>query len=118
MDKQELLKFIGTAIETGLISFRDIQKAHGPKAGKIPTIEEVAEYCRERANAVDPEAFVDYYASQGWKKANGRPILDWRACVRTWEKTERKAAGPDQDASKAKRGQAWKRALPELYGGR
>jgi len=116
MDKQELLKFIGNAIETGLITFKDIQKAHGPKSGKIPTIEEVAEYCRERGNAVDPELFHDYYQSQGWKKANGRPVTDWRGCVRTWEKKEAAKAGPDQDGAKAKRGQAWKRALPELYG--
>jgi hypothetical protein len=50
-----------------------------------PTVEEVAEYCKERNNGVDPEHFVAYYASQKWKKANGRPVSDWKACVRTWE---------------------------------
>ena len=53
-----------------------------------PSVEEVRSYCQERNNNVDPESFVDYYASQKWKKANGRPVEDWKACVRTWEKKE------------------------------
>ena len=51
-----------------------------------PTVDEVRAYCQERQNKVDPERFVDYYASQKWKKANGRPVSDWKACVRTWER--------------------------------
>lgn len=54
-----------------------------------PTLEEVRAYCQERHNKVDPERFVDYYASQKWKKANGRPVSDWKACVRTWERGEK-----------------------------
>ena len=51
-----------------------------------PTLEEVKAYCEARKNNVDPERFIDYYASQKWKKANGRPVSDWQACVRTWER--------------------------------
>lgn len=51
-----------------------------------PTVEEVREYCLERKNNVDAERFIDYYSSQNWKKANGRPLEDWKAAVRTWEK--------------------------------
>lgn len=54
-----------------------------------PTVEEVRAYCVERQNSVDPEQFVDYYGSQNWKKANGRPVEDWKACVRTWERREK-----------------------------
>ena len=54
-----------------------------------PSVDEVRAYCEERNNNIDAEAFVDYYSSQKWKKANGRPVEDWRACVRTWEKRER-----------------------------
>ena len=28
---------------------------------KAPTVEEVAAYCRERKNGIDPTAFIDYY---------------------------------------------------------
>jgi hypothetical protein len=51
-----------------------------------PTIDEVKAYCNERHNNVDAERFIDYYSSQKWKKANGRPLEDWKAAVRTWEK--------------------------------
>ena len=50
-----------------------------------PTEAEVAEYCRERKNGLDPEQFVDFYASKGWK-VGGQPMKDWKASVRTWEK--------------------------------
>lgn len=60
-----------------------------PKSKFIPpTIEEVAEYCNQRNSDIDPEEFWAYYASQNWKKANGRPIKDWKLCVITWEKKE------------------------------
>lgn len=52
-----------------------------------PTLQEVADYCRERKNKVDPERFVDFYASKGWKVGN-QPMKDWRAAVRTWERSE------------------------------
>lgn len=51
-----------------------------------PTLEEVKAYCKERNNQVDPERFIDYYASQNWKKANGQKVRDWQACIRQWEK--------------------------------
>ena len=62
----------------------------GQKRFVPPTVSEVKAYCQERNNGINPEEFIDYYASQGWKKANGRPVVDWKACVRTWEKDRRK----------------------------
>lgn len=55
-----------------------------------PSLEEVAGYCFDRGNNIDPQAFIDYYASQKWRKANGRPVADWKACVRTWEALDKK----------------------------
>ena len=52
-----------------------------------PTLDEVTDYCRERQNGVDPQRFVDFYASKGWKVGN-QPMKDWRAAVRTWERKE------------------------------
>ena len=63
-----------------------------------PTVEEVKEYCNERNNDVDPEKFVAYYASQKWKKANGRPVEDWKACVITWEKKNKQNCKPSQSS--------------------
>lgn len=49
-----------------------------------PTVEEVAAYCEERGNGINPQKFVDYYTSNGWMRGKTK-IKDWRACVRTWE---------------------------------
>jgi len=67
------------------------------KKEKHPSVEEVAEYCRERNNNVDPEEFVDYYSSQNWKKANGQPLTDWKAGVRTFEKKPYNRPKPKQE---------------------
>ena len=54
----------------------------------VPTVEEVAAYCRERGNSVDAQRFVDFYTSKGWRIGK-EPMRDWRACVRTWERNGR-----------------------------
>ena len=52
-----------------------------------PTEEEVALYCVERRNHVNAQKFVDYYSSNGWKVGRN-PMKDWKAAVRTWERSE------------------------------
>jgi len=53
-----------------------------------PTIDEVDAYCRERKNSVNPQRFVDHYTANGWVQGKGKPLKDWRAAVRTWERDE------------------------------
>lgn len=53
-----------------------------------PTVEEVAAYCQERGNSIDPHLFVDYYTTVDWYRGQTK-ITDWEACVRTWERKER-----------------------------
>ena len=67
-----------------------------PKPSGRPTLEEVRTYCAERAALgkvkVDPEAWYDHYESNGWKV--GRSAMkDWRAAVRTWEKSDFRSNG-------------------------
>lgn len=52
-----------------------------------PTAEEVASYAKEQNSSVDPERFVDYYASKGWKIGNA-PMRDWKAAFRNWAREE------------------------------
>ena len=52
-----------------------------------PTVDEVALYCFERHNHVSAQKFVDYYSSNGWKVGKN-PMKDWKAAVRTWERSE------------------------------
>ena len=53
-----------------------------------PTLEEVSAYCLERGNNVDPQRFIDHYQANGWVQGKGKPIKDWRATVRTWERND------------------------------
>ena len=52
-----------------------------------PTLEEVEAYCNERNNSIDPQRFIDYYESNGWKVGKN-PMKDWKAAIRTWERSE------------------------------
>ena len=61
-----------------------------------PSIQDVFEYCNERNNGIDPEAFIDYYEARGWKYGQGKPVVDWKAAVRTWEKRAVKKKENDQ----------------------
>ena len=69
----------------------EVKKREARKRFSPPSVAEVTTYCLERGNAVDPEAFVDFYAAKGWKVGNA-PMKDWRASVRTWEKRDSRAA--------------------------
>ena len=53
----------------------------------IPDVKDVATYCLERRNCVDPEKWHDFYSSNGWKVGRN-PMKDWKAAVRTWEKSD------------------------------
>lgn len=81
------------------IKERDINKA---TRFVKPTIEEVREYCRERGNDIDPEEFVDFYSSKGWMVGTS-PMKDWRACVRTWERSHAKGRATSGRASSPRR---------------
>lgn len=69
----------------------EVKKKRGRSPFSPPTAEEVASYCRERGNNVDPETFVDFYSAKGWKVGSS-PMKDWRASVRTWEKRDSRAS--------------------------
>lgn len=81
------------------VSISPSPKEKPPKGGKKkvpPTVDEVRAYCLERGNGIDPQAFVDYYEARGWKYGQGKPVVDWKACVRTWE-NRRKQEGTEHE---------------------
>lgn len=57
-----------------------------------PTLDDVLAYVRERGSDVDPQRFLDFYASKGWMVGKN-PMKDWKAAVRTWEKRELEKKG-------------------------
>ena len=57
-----------------------------------PTVEQVAEYVKQRGSRVEPQGFIDFYASKGWKVGK-TPMKDWKAACRNaehWERWDRK----------------------------
>ena len=56
-----------------------------------PSLEMVKKYCDERKNGIDPQHFIDSNCMKGWVYGkNKTKIVDWQACIRTWEKTQKK----------------------------
>lgn len=76
---------------------------------KKPTLEEISKYCNERNNNVDPQYFLDYYESNGWKVGRNS-MKDWKAAIRTWERNNfndknqnnKKSSNPFLDYAKKK----------------
>ena len=67
-----------------------------PRRFTPPSLEEVRDYCRERGNQVDPGKFIDFYESKGWMVGKNK-MKDWKAAVRTWERTTPKATSETPD---------------------
>lgn len=95
------------------------QKEKPPKGGKKkkgfspPTLEEVRAYCIERQNGIDPEDFLAYYEANGWVQGKScKPIVDWKACVRTWERSR----ANQQPFEQQQQGETKSTAAPRFLG--
>ena len=49
---------------------------------------DVSDYCNLNGYGIDPESFVDFYASKGWMVGKNK-MKDWKASVRTWVRSQR-----------------------------
>ena len=61
-----------------------------------PSLEEVSAYVQERNSDVDPQGFIDFYASKGWMVGK-TPMKDWKAACRNaenWERWKNKESYP------------------------
>lgn len=70
--------------------------------------EEVVEYCRSRGNNIDGRLFYDKMEARGWVFKDGRPVKDWRACIRTWERYDQQPIANPSKANPPARDEAWK----------
>lgn len=60
------------------------KSAKKPTRFTPPTLDDVAQYCKERGNAINPQRFIDFYESKGWMVGTSK-MKNWKAAVRTWE---------------------------------
>ena len=56
---------------------------------KKPHVFDIKNYCLERNNNIDAEAFWDFYESKNWLVGKSK-MKCWKAAVRTWEKRDAK----------------------------
>ena len=82
-------KVRGIRIEENRIDKNRIEKDKGQNRTRFvpPTAEQVADYVSTREKTIDPERFVDFYASKNWMIGKNK-MKDWQAAVRNWEKRE------------------------------
>ena len=68
----------------------ELEKESKRKRFNPPSVDEVREYCNEINATISPDAFVDYYAAQGWIYGkSGKQMKDWKAAVRNWQRREK-----------------------------
>ena len=66
---------------------KDKEKEKYKRQFAKPTLEEVQAYCAERGKGVDAQKWYNYYSANGWKVGKN-PMKDWKAAVRTWERSD------------------------------
>lgn len=58
-----------------------------------PTREDVEIYCTSAGIAVDPDEFLNFYASKGWMVGKNM-MKDWKAALRTWDRRSKNDPRP------------------------
>jgi hypothetical protein len=100
-----------TQVSIGKVSIGKDREETPDKPAKphfiTPTSEEVAAYCKERRNRVDPVHFVDYYEARGWMLGK-KKMVDWKAAVRTWERND---AGGKKETIATMEPQDWQKEM-------
>ena len=84
MENQETVSCLNSDINTDIKTYScSTQQQPFQK----PTIKEIADYCAERKNKIDPAYFFDYYETKGWKVGKHK-MTDWKSCIRNWERKD------------------------------
>lgn len=92
---------VSVPVPVSVNSFSDVSIAGGtaatpPRAERFtpPSFAEVQAYVTERNSPVDPQAFIDFYASKGWAIGKSK-MKDWKAACRNaegWDRWNKPAA--------------------------
>lgn len=94
MENQETVSCLNTDINTDIKTYScSTQQQFFLK----PTIKEIADYCAERKNKIDPAYFFDYYEAKGWIVGKAK-MKDWKSVIRVWEK-KKPAEAPKKENS-------------------
>ena len=86
-DLQETNKSVNNNNTTNNNTYNNIKEKSIKRKFEKPTIEQIQEYCIERNNGINAEAFYDFYESKNWYVGKNK-MSNWKACVRTWEQRQ------------------------------
>lgn len=64
---------------------KDKEKESNNRRFTPPTLAEIADYCLERGNDVDPKKFFDYFDANNWIDSKGQKVKSWKQKVISWE---------------------------------
>lgn len=64
-----------------------------------PSVDEIAEYIKEKQYGINAQQFYDFYESKGWKVGNSG-MKDWKAAVRNWEQRRIERGAPAANVQK------------------
>ena len=53
-----------------------------------PTKEEISDYCKQELYEIDTDAFWDHYETCGWVVGKNKPMKNWKAAVRQWNRRQ------------------------------
>jgi hypothetical protein len=56
-----------------------------------PTETEVQEYVKEKALAINPKSFYDYYSDLDWHDKEGKKVQNWKGKALSWQRREVKS---------------------------
>ena len=90
-NREHVARFRGsnhTADESEPLTSEPQAKSERKNTPKRPkTFDSVAEYADQQGlSTAEARAFWDYYDSQGWRKANGMPVLNWKSLLNQWKR--------------------------------
>lgn len=74
--------------ENDNVKEKDNVNDNNKKTFTPPSVSDVSDYCTLNGYGIDPESFVDFYASKGWMVGKNK-MKDWKASVRTWVRSQR-----------------------------
>ena len=90
----------------GKVSLGESEADKPPRTRFVPpTVEQVAEYVKQRGSRVDPQGFIDFYAAKGWLVGK-TPMKDWKAACRNaehWERWKQNTAPAEREPIRPKK---------------
>jgi hypothetical protein len=90
INEEQVIQFLNNLSVVNLTSINNNKEIKTiNKYFKKPTILEVENYCKERNNNIDAEAFIAFYESKGWMVGKNK-MKNWKQAIVTWEKREKK----------------------------